>query len=299
MFSQEPLRFERVALAYNGLNISEEYFDIASGLRVRQVEQHGSKQVFAAKRVTDAFKQEAQILRYLASKRLADDDRNHTAIPTQYLWGSRLIITPLYHRFRHIRLNPNATLSFAKQLVEATAFLHNHRIAHMDISYRNFLVAWRPKFSKPRLLLTDMELSIRFEDSEDPLVNLWDHIEPPPEGSVAINPYAYDMWCVGWCFESFLENDRIEKQWPGVHWPEAISSLRTRLIETDPRRRPNSAEAAAIMQIIDETQSLEFAQGKVNSFDVDLRQSIISYPSLAVNTSLPEATDFNNEHIEW
>ncbi|KAG8959542.1 hypothetical protein FRC00_001481 [Tulasnella sp. 408] len=194
MFSQEPLRYERVALAYHGFHIVD-FFSPDDGFRVRQIQRTGSKDQLVAKRVSAGFQSEVHILRILSDKSM-ENHRNHTAIPSLIMWGQRMHVTPLYHQLLMVSFTPNGVLNIAHQLIEveqAVAFLHEHRIAHLDISPRNFLLARNPKLPKLRLLLTDMEFAVQLAPGVEPIVDLWHDCLPPPEGKTSINAFAYDM----------------------------------------------------------------------------------------------------------
>lgn len=94
-----------------------QFFTPDSGFRVRQVEQQKSTRLAVAKRVTDVFRSEVQLLRFLASRDMSSE-RNHVVIPTQILWGQRIYIIPFYHEGYGNANTPNAVLSIAKQLAE-------------------------------------------------------------------------------------------------------------------------------------------------------------------------------------
>lgn len=61
-----------------------QFFPPDSGFRVRQVEQCGSRRISVAKRVTDVFQSEIDILRLLANKKM-QDPRNHATLPIRML----------------------------------------------------------------------------------------------------------------------------------------------------------------------------------------------------------------------
>lgn len=51
-----------------------------------------------------------------------------------------------------------------------------------------------------------MELSIYFPPDVSPLVDVWDKCaDLPPEGKIAVNAFAFDMWHVGKCLEGFRD----------------------------------------------------------------------------------------------
>lgn len=295
--STEPLRYERLALAYHGFYLGD-FFEPDSGFRVRQIEQRGSERLSVAKRVTDAFQSEVDILRLLSSKAM-EGPRNHTTVPTHILWGQRIYVTPFYHESYANKNSPNAVLNLAKQVTEAVAFLHEHRIAHMDISPSNFLLAWSSALGKPRLLVADFELAVLFSNGEDPIVNIWDRFLTPPEGKTAINAFAFDMYCVGSFFMSYLQDCVLERDYPDIIWPDSFMKLYEGLRDKRPEVRPTAREAEMIMQTIDEDQMLSYSGGVSSSCTYDFSKSIRLHPTLSSDTPLPAPSDFNTESLDW
>ena len=63
------------------------------------------------------------------------------------------------------------------------------------------LFALHHTYLHPRLLLTDFERSCHFKEDEVPMVDLWWRNGfmgcPPPEGTVGVNAYAFDILSVG------------------------------------------------------------------------------------------------------
>lgn len=74
-----------------------------------------------------------------------------------------------------------------------------------DISPSNFLLSCGSGLEKPRLLVADFELAVLFPDGVDPIVDIWDRFMTPPEGKKAIHAFAFDMYCVGSFFTSYLK----------------------------------------------------------------------------------------------
>lgn len=70
-----------------------------------------------AKRMPTSFRNEAAILRMLSSTRM-NDARNHTAIPSHFIWGRKMHITPLYHQVLMLFFAPKGALNLSQQLVE-------------------------------------------------------------------------------------------------------------------------------------------------------------------------------------
>ncbi|KAG9039338.1 hypothetical protein FS837_000986, partial [Tulasnella sp. UAMH 9824] len=252
--TQEPFRYERVALAYHGFNLFQDY-ELGTGYRVRSAELQESRDIYVAKRVTDGFRTEVDILQLLGSKELASH-RNHTATASHVLWGRRIHLTPLYHQFIDVDITPNDVLRIAKQLVEGVAFMHEHRIAHMDISSRNFLMASNFEHPELRLLLMDVEFAVRFPQGVEPIINIWNEAHKPPEGRYGVNAFAYDVYWSGNALEGILKGYNIKVMCKGAPWPPLFLKLIERMMDPSPKRRPTAAEADAVMQSIDENQPL-------------------------------------------
>lgn len=228
-----------------------------------------------------------------------EDPRNHAALPTGILWGKRIYITPFYHEAYGNHNSPNAFLYLAKQVTEAVAFLHEHRIAHLDISPSNFLLSCGSGLEKPRLLVADFELAVLFPDGVDPIVDIWDRFMTPPEGKKAIHAFAFDMYCVGSFFTSYLKDYVLRRDYPDVVWPVTFSKLYERLCEKRPELRPTAREAEEIMRAIDEDQPLPYSGGVSSSCTFDFSKSIRLHPSLSYDTPLPATCDFEAEIIDW
>ncbi|KAG8906169.1 hypothetical protein FRC01_008105, partial [Tulasnella sp. 417] len=228
---------------------------MGTGYRVRLAELQQSREIYVAKRVTDGFRGEVDILQLLGSKEFASH-RNHTATASYILWGRRIHLTPLYHQFINVDITPNDVLRIAKQLIEGVAFMHEHRIAHMDISSRNFLIASNVEHPELRLLLMDMEFALRFPKGVEPIVDIWNEAHNPPEGKYEVNAFAYDIYWAGVALKAILNGYNIRVMCKGVQWPIMFLNLIERMIDPSPKRRPTAAEADAVMQSIDEQQSL-------------------------------------------
>ncbi|KAG8960202.1 negative regulator of the PHO system [Tulasnella sp. 408] len=228
------------------------------------------------------------------------NERNHVVAPTQLLWGQRIYIVPFYHEGYGNGTTPNAVLSIAKQLVEAVAFLHENRIAHLDISPRNILLASAKELEKPRLLLTDFELATIFPEGVDPVVDIWDRAFTPPEGKKAINGFFFDIFCVGHAYASyFLHDYGLRKGYPNVTWPKAFLTLYNRMIDDQPEMRPTAREADQIMQKIDENEPIPYSGGLSTRCEIDFSVSTRLYPTLALDTPLPISRDFQAEEVDW
>jgi len=72
--------------------------------------------------------------------------------------------------------------------------MHEHHIAHLDISLRNFLTDHQRHYAH-----IDFELSRRFDGIARPLIFGYRGTEIPPEceGGESADPYKVDVWALG------------------------------------------------------------------------------------------------------
>ncbi|KAF9264651.1 kinase-like protein [Marasmius fiardii PR-910] len=85
-------------------------------------------------------------------------------------------------------------LSAIRQCIEHAAFMHSHRIAHLDISLRNLLTDYRGHYA-----YIDFELSHIFEEP-NPRVSgcrLGTEIPPECDGLAAYDPFKVDVFALG------------------------------------------------------------------------------------------------------
>ncbi|EMD36653.1 hypothetical protein CERSUDRAFT_123756 [Gelatoporia subvermispora B] len=116
--------------------------------------------------------EELRILEYLNSDQMRHDHRNATVPVLDYLqvhdW--QFVVMPFCDPCTSLPLRSRAEcLEFAEQLLDAVAYLHENRIAHLDISHENILVNHHG--SIPETVI------FRPEQTDNPLVKIW----PPPE----------------------------------------------------------------------------------------------------------------------
>jgi hypothetical protein len=78
-------------------------------------------------------------------------------------------------------------------------------IAIQDIHRGNILIAQQPESCGLRYLLTDFEFSQQYQSIKDAKADLWwfeRRTDRPAEGIVGVNPFAFDMLCVGRCLKA-------------------------------------------------------------------------------------------------
>ncbi|KAG8982203.1 hypothetical protein FRB90_006963, partial [Tulasnella sp. 427] len=259
--TKEPMRYERVALAYHGFNIGPDYLEFGRSYRIRRVNHQGSNRESVVKRVTPTLFHEARILRLLSSDFMSDSS-NHTAAASHMLWGDRIHITPFYHRCYDVALTPAGVIEFSRQLAE-------------DISLRNLLVAFNPQLMNSN------------HDALPPVVDIWHECAAPPEGTLGVDAFAYDMLGVGQTIASFCVNRRIQGEYEDFEWPLEFVDLQNRLRSDDPRQRPTANSALSILTELQKTVEIPERPSQYYRGPYDLRRSTSRYPCIANGTELP------------
>jgi serine/threonine protein kinase len=153
-----------------------------------------------------------------------------------------------YFRFHH---PPESAASFPEQFLEGVAFLHEYRIAHLDLKPGNVVVddLDRERKHPPRLVIIDFGLSIFVEDEHTTIEGFCG--TPPwvaPEVGTRDGPdmtysaILADRWACGRMV------DYIEKLLAGCgdgSQGQIQEMLKDRLISADPRARP------AVKEVLD------------------------------------------------
>ncbi|KAI0093347.1 hypothetical protein BDY19DRAFT_421794 [Irpex rosettiformis] len=153
-----------------------------------------------------------------------------------------------------------------EQYLEGLRFMHQLGIAHLDLHAENLLYAKRPHgatgpftIQEKRAYIIDFGLSKQFSPISGltngttvvPFEKDVGHY-PPPEGIEAVNPYAYDIYCMGWVVRFFCSNIT----WNSVHIPPpiratpAIWALCDTLASDDPKGRPSAGHAQALVRLL-------------------------------------------------
>ncbi|KZV62840.1 hypothetical protein PENSPDRAFT_590775 [Peniophora sp. CONT] len=186
---------------------------------------------------------EAHIVRRLSSPAMRNDPRNHCipildiiSVPDQDLtllvmeeWSSELMPdTPCC-----LRLFLRALRSCVLHMV----FLHEHRIAHLDISLRNLVTDYQGHYA-----CIDYEASRCFEGVDDPRIHIDRGTELPPEmeRGEGGDPFAADVWAMGILFLRALHMT-------GRNVPELVPIIRDMLAD-EPCERPR---APAVLRAFD------------------------------------------------
>ncbi|KAF9481627.1 hypothetical protein BDN70DRAFT_854812 [Pholiota conissans] len=97
---------------------------------------------------------ELQILRFLNSSPMRSDPRNATVPVLEFLefHGWIFVVMPAHEGCdEYYFLTSRECLDFACQILEALSFLHEHGVAHLDISHENIMMNYRGDIPKKRL----------------------------------------------------------------------------------------------------------------------------------------------------
>lgn len=130
----------------------------------------------------------------------------------------------------------SVVVRLSRELVEAVAFLHRHRVAHLDIKPENLVF----DADTQRLYLIDFDLAITCSSTDEkvrcscgtpgwaaPEVGIDAENEKSLEG---YNPFKADLWSCGKVLAWFAEQCRTEDY--------AFKQLAIKLSHMDPDRRP-------------------------------------------------------------
>jgi len=122
-------------------------------------------------------------------------------------------------------------LGALQQCVDHIVFMHQHHIAHLDISLRNILTDNRGHYSS-----IDYELSRRFDSSiPNPRIHGHRATEVPPEfeRGEAGDPYKADVWALAVLILRACQST-------GFHVPELLQLTRS-MLHDDPDKRPSAS----------------------------------------------------------
>ncbi|KAJ7172434.1 kinase-like domain-containing protein [Mycena filopes] len=145
---------------------------------------------------------EFEVIRFLSSPPLRDDPMNH-CIPVLDLfevkeeniafiimeqWSSQLIVD-------EVPCNLGLFFAALRQCIEHCLFMHQHRIAHLDISLRNLLTDYQGHYA-----YIDYELSRRFDSVGCIRIPAFRTTEVPPECEAldgeCPDPFKADVWAL-------------------------------------------------------------------------------------------------------
>ncbi|KAI0350790.1 hypothetical protein OH77DRAFT_1412454 [Trametes cingulata] len=151
-------------------------------------------------------------------ERLRDDPRpeNHT-IPFELVHSERdLLIMPCLIHMDSLPFDtwPLSTfLALFLQIVEGVEYLHNQRIAHLDLCHGNILVADERLASFDKRLVPGRMYIIDYHTSRQlpsgpgvhPAIPLPPSQVRPPLATRLFDPYSWDVYCLGKFFERMIK----------------------------------------------------------------------------------------------
>ncbi|KAI0337457.1 hypothetical protein BDW22DRAFT_950649 [Trametopsis cervina] len=209
---------------------------------------------------------ELRVLRRLLAM---PSSRNHT-IPAEIIPRSEtsIIVMPWMHEVTYLRWNSLDTLTdVIRQVLQGLEFMHENGIAHFDVHQTNMVVCSEPslptspfRVQESRCYLTDFGSSKELQppprgshgDICVPLLPMGGHFDPP-EGRDSVNPYAYDIYCMGETTLSMCQMANIyARHFPGqmgVRVPLALLVFSRMLSDKDPRMRPTASQSMTLLQI--------------------------------------------------
>ncbi|KAF8921254.1 kinase-like domain-containing protein [Mucidula mucida] len=139
---------------------------------------------------------ELDIIRYLSTPPVRDHPMNHCIpvldiihIPQDQI----AFIVMEQWSSESIPLRLDVLLRGMRQCIEHVLFMHQHRIAHLDISLRNVLTDYNGNYA-----YIDFEGSRRFDDSSEHCMAGYRGTEVPPECVTGhcTDPYKIDVWAL-------------------------------------------------------------------------------------------------------
>jgi serine/threonine protein kinase len=130
--------------------------------------------------------------------------------------------------------------SFPKQFLEGVAFLHDQKVAHLDLKPENVVVDGMDRERPPRLLIIDFSVSILVENEHTMTEGFcgtppWvaPDVGKPKGPKREYSPIRADRWACGQMM-TFLK-----RHFPGGQWPDQKVHA---LMSIDPRSRPSLKE---------------------------------------------------------
>ncbi|KAI0628803.1 hypothetical protein C8Q77DRAFT_1145482 [Trametes polyzona] len=173
--------------------------------------------------------EELPIYQYLLG--LDPTSPNHTLPCTLTRSGHPLLIMPCLTTLLLVFRPPAgwtlyALLGVFLQLVEGIELLHRHRIAHMDFCLQNFLVATHveaavhDKIVAQKIYIIDYDRSRRFDHGPGAqrAVKLPSTQIRPPNGATRLDPYSWDVFCLGRVMQDIIKYETPDYTHPITRW---------------------------------------------------------------------------------
>ncbi|KAI0716410.1 hypothetical protein C8Q76DRAFT_724134 [Earliella scabrosa] len=167
-------------------------------------------------KITEPSTEEVQIYEKLHQRSLASP--NHT-LPCQIirpLDNPPFIIMPLLHELIFLgtwKWDLRTLLHHFSQILEGIEYLHQAHIAHLDVSVTNMLIAHDEESVKQyqglehkKIYIIDFNVSRQLDlgPGQQPAIELPGSQCPKPNGLTRLDPYSWDMYCVGMAFRNMV-----------------------------------------------------------------------------------------------
>ncbi|KAI0654282.1 hypothetical protein C8Q70DRAFT_1028602 [Cubamyces menziesii] len=196
--------------------------------------------------------------------RCLDSPQNHT-IPCEIVRsGHPMLIMPMLSSIdfvvtRYCKSFGNLADVFY-QLIEGVAFLHKHRIAHMDLCFGNVggalssSASYHATLRRGRVYIYDFNTSRQFSRGPDSQhsITLPETQTPPPDGLTHFDPYSWDVYCLGVLFNELMDLYAEEKSNPPwlLHWYTRWLIASERGCRAVCRCRPTAQTALRVMSVV-------------------------------------------------
>ncbi|KAF7304901.1 Protein kinase domain-containing protein [Mycena kentingensis (nom. inval.)] len=184
-----------------------------------------------------SLSRELAVIRFLSTPPCRDDPRNH-CIPVLDLIEAADISFVVMEQWSSQLIDDDGPcclrlfLAAIRQCIEHIAFMHLHRIAHLDISLRNLLTDYKGNYA-----VIDYELSRRCgPDDQVMCIRDFRSTEIPPEceHGECLDPFKADIWALA------IFIIRASKL-AGYSIPQLVP-LTTAMLATTPQDRPTTAQ---------------------------------------------------------
>ena len=167
--------------------------------------------------------------------------------------GKTIIVLPWkcpLHEVLVFRNRPDDVVSLCLQFIEGVVFLHQHKVAHLDLKPGNVVVDTRLESkSSPRLFIIDFDLA-EYVESEETMTEGWCGTRgwiAPELGSedgpnCQYSPILADRWACGQMIKYFANYFPAHE---GAR-KTMLLSFAEQLLDSDPRARPELSQLPAI-----------------------------------------------------
>ncbi|KAJ6629433.1 hypothetical protein B0H10DRAFT_1776609 [Mycena sp. CBHHK59/15] len=230
---------------------------------------------------------EADTWSYLSSEQLRADPKNHciplldVLDPPGAKPGDKVLVMKFMHNFVEPYFDTvGEGVDFFQQVFEGLKFMHDHLVAHRDISLLNIMAdgqhmypnGFNPRQPKrtpdlkeeakhltrtqapPKYYFIDFGFTTKFDETQPRLafpLRGGNHYVPEivnNEGETLVDPFAVDIFCMGHIIQlAFLD---VRYVYPGMVGFEFMRPLIRDMTLTDPQKRPKIDEVVSRFEAI-------------------------------------------------